>query len=139
MKTVIGAVLSLLLFVAVPAWADGVVVKQSTCKLQWDAPQANVDGSNLADLAAYDVYIASTPAAVAALTVPTAVVTAPELDPPAAKIGEWPCSALPAAQYYAQVRARDTGGNASGRTPALPFVSQDDVSPQVPGNLRLGP
>ena len=121
------------------AWADGPVVKQSTCTATWTAPQTNTDGTNLGDLKEYRIYVAPTLAALAVLTVPTAVVPAPELDPPLGKTGSWPCKTLPLGQGYATVTAADTAGNESVRATVFPFILADDVSPQPPGNLLVGP
>ena len=118
------------------AWADGAIVKQSVCTATWDAPQTSADGTPLTDLKEYGVYVASV---AVNPTAPIAVVSAPAGDPPAAAIVTWPCKSLVPGQYYVQVDAVDTAGNRSGRSPLVPFVSQDDVPPQAPSGLRVGP
>ena len=129
-----------LLLVPTLAFADGPVVKQSTCTVTWDAPQTSADASNLTDLAAYGVYVAATPAALAAMGFLGAIaVPAPATDPPAGASATWSCKALAPGQYYVQVDAVDTLGNRSGRSAVVPFVSQDDVPPQAPSGLRVGP
>lgn len=133
MRTIIAA--AVLLLASSVAWADGVVVNQATCQATWTAPQTNTDGTNLADLREYGVYVAATLQDLAALTAPTAIVAAPELDPPAGKTMTWlGCRQLAVGQWYAQIDAVDTSGNRSARTvPPVPFVVRDAVSPQAPG------
>lgn len=125
-----------ILVAPVLAWADGPVVKQSTCVLTWEAPQTNADGTNLADLKEYGVYIGTAPNLMAA---PVAVVPAPSSDPVAGVSISWSCSHLPLGQQYAQVDAVDLAGNRSTRTALLPFVLAEDVAPAAPTNLRIGP
>lgn len=140
MRRTIGVVMAVgLCLMAAEAWADGPVVNQSTCSGKWNAPQTNADGTNLIDLKEYGVYVAATPAALAALTAPVAVVVAPELNPPAGKTAVWPCAQLATGQWYAQVDAVDTSGNRSTRSGVSPFVSRDDVSPQAPDIPTFGP
>ena len=121
------------------AQTEGPLVNQSTCLATWTAPQSNTDGSNLADLKEYGLYVAPTRAALAALTAPLAIVAAPELDPPAGKTGVWPCATLALGQWYIQVDAVDTASNRSARSGVAPFVLRDAVSPQAPGTPTLGP
>jgi len=137
MRSILMLTVAILFALATPAWADGVVVKQSTCSLGWTAPQTNADATNLADLAAYGVYVAATPSALAALTAPVAVVPAPALDPPAGASGIWPCKSLAPGQYYVQLDAVDTAGNRSVRSAVVPFVSADDVAPAAPTGLSV--
>ena len=125
-----------LLLVPTLAFAEGSVVKQSTCTITWTAPQVNADGTPLADLKEYGVYLGPSPAS---LTAPVAVVAAPAPDPATGATASLSCKGLAPGQYYAQVDAVDAAGNRSGRTPVVPFVSQDDVSPQAPTGLTVGP
>lgn len=123
-----------LLLVAGPAWAQtGVTVKQSTCTATWTAPQTNADGTNLADLKEYGVYVG---VALNAMTTITAVVPAPAADPAAGATATWPCKSLVPGSYFIQVDAVDTSGNRSARTAAVPFVlipDPDVVPPSAPG------
>jgi hypothetical protein len=123
---------------AAPARAQVPVVNQSSCSLSWDAPQTNVDGTNLIDLAGYRVYAAATAALLATVTVPFATVPAPELDPPAGKSGTWVCKTLPVGPVVVAITAFDTAvpPNESARTPPFPFVLRDDVSPSAASNVR---
>ena len=117
-------------------WADGPVVKQSTCLASWDAPQTNTDGSNLNDLKEYRVYYApgiTVPANIA----PFVILPAPELDPPSGRQGQWACRTLPLGQGALAVTAVDTAGNESARSNPFPFVLADDVAPLAPANLRV--
>lgn len=76
----------------------------------------------------------------AAMTTPTVVIPAAEADPPAGKTQSWNCAGLlGVGQWYAQILAVDTAGNKSPRGGAVPFISADDVSPQAPSNLLVGP
>lgn len=118
-------------------FADGVVVKQSTCKVDWDAPQTNADNTNLADLKEYGVYVTTTTTPLPPGSAPTAVVAAPELDPVAGRTGQWQCNQLVPGQYYVQIDAVDTSANRSVRSPMLPFVSKDDVPPSGPPVPRV--
>lgn len=121
------------------AYADGPVVKQSTCTATWTAPQTNTDGSNLADLKEYRIYYSPGITVPPTVTAPFAVVPAPELDPPAGRQGTWPCKTLPIGQGAVTVTAVDTAGNESARSAVFPFILADDVSPQPPTNLLIGP
>lgn len=114
-------------------YADGVVVKQSTCTATWTAPQTNADGTNLADLREYRVFVAPTAAGLTATLAPVAVVPAPALDPPAGATAQFSCKSLAPGQWYITVSAVDTGGNEGVRSPIVPFVSTDDVAPSAPG------
>ena len=136
---IILAAFAVVVLIGGQAWADGPVVKQSSCGVSWTAPQQSADGSNLADLKEYRVYVAATAVGLAAQTAPIAVVPAPEVDPPAGKTGAWPCKSLAIGQWYVTVTAADTAGNESVRPAAFPFVLADDVSPQAPGSLLVGP
>ena len=118
------------------AFAEGPILKQSACVLTWNVPQLNTDGSNLADLKEFGVYIGSSPSAMAA---PVAVVPVAVPDPATGATASWSCAGLPIGQKYAQVDAVDSAGNRSGRSAVLPFELADDVSPQPPTNLRPGP
>ena len=118
------------------AFAEGPILKQSACVLTWNVPQLNTDGSNLADLKEFGIYVG---AALNAMTTPVAVVTVAVPDPAAGATASWSCAGLPIGQKYAQIDAVDTAGNRSGRSAVLPFELADDVSPQPPTNLRPGP
>jgi hypothetical protein len=133
-------VLIALLLAPAVAFAEGVVVKKSTCLLTAVAPQSSEDGSNLADLKEYRIYVAATPAELPPPTgpttmVPIAVVPAPELDPPAGRILTWPCTALALGQWWVTASAVDTSGNEGARAAFVPFVSSPDpdvVPPSAP-------
>ena len=139
MRTRLLLLLAALLLLPALAWAQGPVVNQSTCTTSWDAPQTNGDASNLIDLAGYRVYAAPTVAALAALTVPTAIVPALAADPPVGATGTWSCQSLSPGSWVWTVTAFDTEvpPNESGRTAAFPFVQRDDVSPSAPSNVRM--
>ena len=129
MKTLLIAALLLL---PVTAWAEGPVVKQSTCVASWTAPTTNADGTALTDLAAYRLYdgaaltpFATVPSSTAAPAPNTTVTTS--------------CKTWPVGQRNTAVAAVDTTGNESVRSVSFPFVLQDDVPPQAPSGLRVGP
>jgi hypothetical protein len=139
--TPLGLILFILL--ALPMMADAqtqtpITVKQSTCTVTWDAPQANTDGTNLTDLKEYWVYVGTT---LSGMTNVTAVVSAPAQDPAPGATASWPCKSLPiGVNHYVQIESVDTTGNRSARTAPLgPFVLLDDVSPLTPTSIRLGP
>ena len=131
--------------VAVPVVAEAVgpVVTPAACSVTWDAPQVNVDGSNLADLKEYRVFVANDAVTVAAMTTPTATLPAPAQDPAVGATATWACGSLPPAQYYVQAEAVDLAGNRSARPVPFPFVVQtgaplpDTVAPDRPRNLRM--
>lgn len=123
----------LCLGVAVAEAQTGPVVKQSTCTATWPAPQVSADGTNLADLKEYRVYVASTVAGLTPTLAPTAVVPAPAGDPAAGATGTWSCKSLAPGQWFLTVAAADTSGNEGVRSPISPFVSTDDVAPGAPG------
>ena len=134
-----GLILGLLTMFTLRAWADGPVVKQSTCAVSWVAPQLSADGSNLADLKEYRVYYSAGITVPATVTAPIAIVPAPAQDPAAGATGTWPCKTLPLGQGAVTVTATDTAGNESVRPASFPFILADDVSPQAPQNLQVGP
>ena len=137
---ILPVILLVLLLVPAISWAQALTIKQSTCTATWTAPQTNTDGTNLNDLKEYRVYYGISVIALAASTVPVATVLAPELDPPAGKTGTWPCKTLPLGTGFMAVTAADTAGNESAKSGAFgPFVLADDVSPQAPSGLTLGP
>lgn len=137
---IIVLLLTVLLLVVSPAWADGPIINQATCSGTWSAPQTNTDGTNLNDLKEYGVYVAPSLPALAALTSPTAIIAAPQLDPPAGATAIWTgCRQLAVGQFYMQVDAVDTSGNRSARSATAPFVLADAVSPQAPGTPTFGP
>ena len=124
--------LAALLLLPVAAWAEGPVVKQSTCVASWTAPTTNADGTPLTDLAAYRLYdgaaltpFVTVPSATAAPAPNTTVTT--------------PCTTWPVGQRHTAVAAVDTAGNESVRSASFPFVLLDDVPPQAPSGLRVGP
>ena len=134
--------MALALLIPALAFAEGPVVDKATCTVSWDAPTTNADGTPLADLAGYDVYLGDSPADVAA-SGPLAQVLAPSPSPVAGATVTWPCSGLAARQHYLQLAAYDLVGNRSARTPVFPFVVQitvpppTDPAPSAPTRVRI--
>ena len=114
MKTLL---LFALLLVPTLAFAEGVVVKQSTCMITWTAPQVNADGTPLADLKEYGVYLGPSPAS---LTAPVAVVAAPAPDPATGATASLSCKGLAPGQYYAG-RCRRCGRQPEWADSGRPF------------------
>lgn len=123
------AVLALVL----PAFAVGPVRSPATCRLEWDAPTTNTDGSALTDLATYRVYVNTAPGAPRGT--PTATVTAASATPAPGTLVPWPCSLLTDGQKYAYVTALDLAGNESANSNEVPFVF-DAKAPVAPA-LRV--
>ena len=134
MKAVKALIVAAVLAVAIPASAQAV--NQATCLVSWTAPQTNADGTNLADLKEYGVYVGT---ALNLMTTVTAVVPAPNADPVAGATASWSCKALVPGSYFVQVDAVDTTGNRSVRTAAVPFsvVVPDVVAPSAPTGLQV--
>lgn len=122
------------------AWADGPVLNAATCSATFLSPQTNTDGSTLTDLKEWRIYVAQTTAALAATTVPNAVITAPNADPVAGQQFVWTnCRQLAPGQWYVTASAVDTSGNEGPRSPVGPFVLPDAVAPAAPGAPVLAP
>ena len=128
-----------IVLIAAPAWADGKIVPQSTCRLSWTEPTTNIDATPLIDLKEYRVYLGDTPPP-PLVAVPVVIIPATATIPPQNRTVTWSCAGQPAGQYYAFVTAADLAGNEGPRQPAaLPFVSRDDVSPSTVPGLAAGP
>lgn len=116
--------------------AVGPVVTQATCRLSWDAPTTNTDGTPLTDLGKYRVYIGTAPG-VKKGPAPTAEVGAPNPAPTPGTTGTWACVGLTPGQKYGVVTAVDTSGLESQESNEVPF-EYADIS-NAPANLRMGP
>lgn len=121
--------------------APALAATTANCTVTWTAPQTSVDGSNLADLKEYGVYV--TLANTAFPATPTAVVTAPALDPVAGATALWDCKNLAVGSYIVQVDAVDTGGLRSPRSGVVPFSltapPPPNVAPSAPVGLQVIP
>lgn len=136
-KVKTGIIAAILLFGAGSAWAEGVVVKKSTCTVKWTEPQTNVDGTELLDLREYGVYVDSAPNL---MVTPIAVVPAPNPNPILGAILSWPCNSLTVGQKYVQIDAVDILGQRSTRSALVPFVLEADVvdgPPSAPTNVTV--
>jgi hypothetical protein len=110
------AILSIL---AIPSgvFASGVEVGLS-CVVKWTRPQTNTDGTQLADLGGYLIFLARQPGQYD--------FGNPHATPPAAAT-EYLCSnmAVSLGQYYVVMRAVDISGNQSANSVEVPFVVVD--------------
>lgn len=107
------------------------------CKLEWTEPQTNTDGSNLADLAEYRIFISQTSGTYGAT--PAKVIPAPAADPPTGAVVNTPCpSGIPQGQNFAVLVAADTAGNSSPRSNEAPFFL-DTVAPSGATGFQVKP
>lgn len=110
--------------------------------ISWDEPQVNVDGSTLADLAAYRVEQAPTTAGPWQTWGPTVAAANP--NPPTGSRVSIPVASRPAlpnvcttgtpavagpCQYHARVLAIDQMGNVGPPSDSVPFSLRDSVAP----------
>ena len=102
--------------------------------LAFTAPQTNADGTNLDDLASYNVY---TGTSASGPWVILAVVPAATPDPPAGQVVTVQANfaSLAPGQYFATVTAVDLRGNESVKATPVPFAVGDVVAPSPPTNL----
>src|SRR3972149_2312668 len=129
-------ILLLGLVFAAPVLAIGPVVGAS-CSMSWTEPQTNTDGSNLADLKEYRIYVTQPPGLYGSTAAKT--VQAPAADPPTGATVQTPCPpGIPQGQNYATVIAVDTAGNPSPRSNESPFVL-DTVAPGGATGFTVSP
>lgn len=132
MRNYIIALSILLATFTTPAFAIGPVVGGS-CTFEWTEPQTNTDGSVLADLFEYRLYISQTSGAYGAT--PAKVIPAPLANPALGSILTTVCPpGIPQGQNYAVMTAVDLGGNASAFSIEAPF-GFDTVAPGAPIQL----
>jgi len=110
----------LILLLGLPLLSWGVVtddwpkVIASTCRLAWNAPTKNTDGTPLTNLANYQIFLATTLGGYT--QTPSATIAAPATSTSCASFG-----AITPGKYFVIMKAVNTTGRASVATPELDF------------------